>query len=91
MGNCKNRAKQQAYSIVCNVGSLDRSARLQIMIAPNVRKSEDKESEVAANEKQHDAREGMSRQTTGVQSKKRKVRSMQDEHGKIKEKWTHKF
>ena len=44
------------------------------------------------NENQHeDAGEGTSRQTSDVPSKKRKVRSLQDEHRKFQGKWTDKF
>uniref|UniRef100_A0A3Q3X6Y0 IRG-type G domain-containing protein n=1 Tax=Mola mola TaxID=94237 RepID=A0A3Q3X6Y0_MOLML len=51
-----------------------------------------RESEEAANGNQHeDAGEGTSRQAAAVQSKKRKVRGIQDEHRKYQEKWTDKF
>ncbi len=53
-----------------------------------VKNREEKESE----ENQHeDAEEGTSSQTAGVQSKKRKVRSIQDEHRKFQDKWTDEF
>lgn len=55
---------------------------------------EENEFEKAANKNQHKAAgEGTSRQTTGVTppSKKRKIRSIQDEHRKFQDKWTDKF
>ena len=57
-----------------------------------VTNSEDKESEEAAHKNQHeDAREGTSRPTSGVQSKKTKSTRQKDEHREFQEKWKVEF